>query len=84
MLVSTDVMIGRCGYYFVNHLEQRLFWLDEFNGMDFLHEVKVKYSSSLIGESFITVSRMNYFIDIEESDRSRIEILVLVGPNASI
>ena len=75
---------GRCGYYFVNHLEQRLFWLDEFNGMDFLHEVKVKYSSSLIGESFITVSRMNYFIDIEESDRSRIEILVLVGPNASM
>ena len=34
---------GRCGYYFVNHVVQRLFWLDEFNGMDFLFEIKVKY-----------------------------------------
>jgi hypothetical protein len=43
---------GRCGYYFVNHDEQRLFWLDEFNGMDFLFEVKVEYTLSLVGESF--------------------------------
>ena len=44
---------GRCGYYFVNHVGQRLFWLDEYNGMDFLIEVKVKYTPSLIGKSFI-------------------------------
>ena len=71
---------GRCGYYFVNHGEQRLFWLDKFNGMDFLYEVRVEYTPSLVGESFYSVARMNYFIDIEESDRSRNEILVLVGP----
>ena len=35
----------------MNHAEQRLFWLDEFNGMDFLFEVKVGYTtSSLVGE----------------------------------
>ena len=44
---------GRCGYYFVNNPDQRLFWLDEFNGMDFLFEVQVKYTSSLVGEFFI-------------------------------
>ena len=44
---------GNCGYYFVNHAEQRLFWLDEFNGIDFLYEVKVEYTPSLIGDSFI-------------------------------
>jgi hypothetical protein len=44
---------GRCGYYFVNHAEQRLFWLDEFDGMDFLFEVKVEYTPSLVGELFI-------------------------------
>ena len=44
---------GRCGYYFVNHAEQRLFWLDEFDGMDFLYSVKVDYAPSLVGELFI-------------------------------
>jgi hypothetical protein len=44
---------GGCGYYFVNHVEQRLFWLDEFNGMNFLFEVKVEYASSLVGEFFL-------------------------------
>ena len=44
---------GRCGYYFVNHVEQRLFWLDEYDGMEFLFEVKVEYTPSLVGESFI-------------------------------
>ena len=44
---------GECGYYFVNHAEQRLFWLDKFDGMDFLSEVKVEYTPSLVGESFI-------------------------------
>lgn len=61
---------GRCGYYFVNHAEQRLFWLDEFNGMDFLFEVKVEYTPSLVGEFFCSVARMNYFIDIEESNKA--------------
>ncbi|KAF8155634.1 hypothetical protein B0H34DRAFT_659915 [Crassisporium funariophilum] len=40
---------GKCGYYFVDHATQSLFWLDEFEGMDFLYEVKVAYSTSLIG-----------------------------------
>jgi hypothetical protein len=44
---------GRCGYYFVNHGKQRLFWLDEYEGMDFLSEVKVKYTPSLVGEVLI-------------------------------
>ena len=44
---------GKFGYYFVNHAEQRLFWLDEYNGMDFLFEDKVEYTPSLVGESFI-------------------------------
>ena len=54
---------GRCGYYFVNHVERRLFWLDEFNGMDFLYEVKVKYTSSLVGEFlFITVAMSEFYL----------------------
>lgn len=44
---------GRCGYYFVDHAEQRLFWLDEYEGRDFLFEVRVKYTPSLVGELFI-------------------------------
>ncbi|KAF8814763.1 hypothetical protein BYT27DRAFT_6959625 [Phlegmacium glaucopus] len=40
---------GRCGYYFVNHAKQCLFWLDVCNGMDFLGEVKVEYTLSHIG-----------------------------------
>ena len=71
---------GRCGYYFVNHEEQRLFWLDEYNGMGSLFKVKVEYTPSLVGKSFYSVSRMNYFTDIEVSDRSRNEGFVLVGP----
>ena len=51
----------RCGYYFVNHAEQRLFWLDEYNGMDFLFEIKAdsEYtpSESLIGEFYILLHR---------------------------
>ena len=59
---------GRCGYYFVNHVEQRLFWLDEFNGMDFLYEVKVKYTSSLVGEFlFITVAMSEFYLLILKS-----------------
>ena len=48
---------GNCGYYFVNHGEQRLFWLDDFNGMDFLFEVKAKYTPSLVGGSFILLQK---------------------------
>ena len=44
---------GRCGYCFVNHAEQRLFWLDKYGGIVFLDEVKVEYTSSLVGEFFI-------------------------------
>ncbi|KAF8805781.1 hypothetical protein BYT27DRAFT_7168984 [Phlegmacium glaucopus] len=40
---------GKCGYYFVNHAKQCLFWLDEFNGLGFLGKVKVKYTPSHIG-----------------------------------
>jgi hypothetical protein len=44
---------GRCGYYFVDHAKQRLFWLDEYEGRDFLYEVRVRYTPSLVGELFI-------------------------------
>jgi len=54
---------GRCGYYFVNHAEQRLFWLDEYEGIEFLFEVKVEYTPSLVGEFFFfCFPRMNYFL----------------------
>ena len=54
---------GNCGYYFVNHAKQCLFWLDEFDGIDFLGEVKVKYSLSLVGGSFFSNATMNCFVD---------------------
>ena len=69
----------RWGYYFVNHAEQRLFWLDEYNGMDFLFEVKVEYTVSLVGE-FLFCRNNEYFIYIEGWDRPRNESLVLVSP----
>ena len=54
---------GNCGYYFVNHAKQCLFWLDEFNGIDFLGEVRVKYTLSLVGGSFIFIVVMNCFVN---------------------
>ena len=52
---------GKCGYYFVNHAEQRLFWLDEYDGMEFLFEVKVEYTPSLVGEYFLFCSKNELF-----------------------
>lgn len=52
---------GRCGYYFVNHQQQCIFWLDEFNGMDFLYEVKIEYTPSLIGEPFISLQKRLFY-----------------------
>ncbi|CAA7270234.1 unnamed protein product [Cyclocybe aegerita] len=35
-----------CGYYFVNHARRCLFWLAEFDAIDFLAAVKVHYEPS--------------------------------------
>ena len=45
---------GKCGYYFVNHAEQRLFWLDEYDWYGILvrGRGKVEYTPSLVGEFF--------------------------------
>ena len=40
---------GRCGYYFVDHSTRCLFWLEEFNAMVFLDEVRVEFTPPLIG-----------------------------------
>ncbi|CAA7270068.1 unnamed protein product [Cyclocybe aegerita] len=39
---------GNCGYYFVNHTRKCLFWLDEFDAIDFLWAVRVSYEPSLV------------------------------------
>ncbi|KAF8884903.1 hypothetical protein CPB84DRAFT_1850531 [Gymnopilus junonius] len=38
----------RYGYYFVDHTAQCLFWLDEFDAVDFLTPVRVEYTPSLV------------------------------------
>lgn len=39
-----------CGYYFVDHGNRTLFWLDEYNIFECLAEVKVEYTSSHISK----------------------------------
>ena len=41
---------GRYGYYFVDHRTRCLFWLEKYDAMEFLAQVRVKYTPSLIGE----------------------------------
>lgn len=43
---------GRCGYYFVDHKNRCLFWLEEYDLIDSLASVRVKYTPSLVGEPF--------------------------------
>ncbi|KJA18441.1 hypothetical protein HYPSUDRAFT_45303 [Hypholoma sublateritium FD-334 SS-4] len=40
---------GRCGYYFVDHRTRCLFWLEKYDAMEFLAQVRVQYTPSLIG-----------------------------------
>ncbi|TFK34462.1 hypothetical protein BDQ12DRAFT_738201 [Crucibulum laeve] len=40
---------GRCGYYFVDHSHKSVFWLDKFDPVDLLQEVKVDFTTSHIG-----------------------------------
>ena len=41
---------GRYGYYFVDHRTRCLFWLEMYDAMEFLAQVRVKYTPSLIGQ----------------------------------
>ena len=41
---------GRCGYYFVDHAQKCIYWLDEFDARGYLDEVRVKYKPSHIGK----------------------------------
>jgi len=41
---------GRCGYYFVDHAKRCLFWLEEFDAMVFLDQVRVKFTPPLVGQ----------------------------------
>ncbi|KAF8183149.1 hypothetical protein BJ912DRAFT_976800 [Pholiota molesta] len=40
---------GRCGYYFVDHATRCLFWLEKYDAMEFLSQVRVRYTPSLVG-----------------------------------
>jgi hypothetical protein len=41
---------GRCGYYFVNHDEQCLFWLDRFDFSPFLFPLEISHTTSHVGK----------------------------------
>lgn len=41
---------GRCGYYFADHERRSLFWLDDFDALDALSEVRVLFSPSHVGK----------------------------------
>lgn len=40
---------GRCGYYFVDHSTRCLFWLEDFDAMVFLDQVRVDFTAPLVG-----------------------------------
>ncbi|KAJ3515755.1 hypothetical protein NLJ89_g1562 [Agrocybe chaxingu] len=40
---------GRCGYYFVDHTNKCLFWLDPFEFSHLLDPLKIPYTASLVG-----------------------------------
>ena len=69
---------GRCGYYFVNHPKQSLFWLDEFDGMDFLYEVRVQYTPSLISMCFILLSEWIALLTVNRIDQQMKSLYWLV------
>ena len=66
---------GRCGYYFVDHTQKCVYWLDEFDARAYLDEVRVEYTPSHIGKhpSFIHAAFRLTCI------RTHDAILVLVG-----
>lgn len=41
---------GRCGYYFVDHSARCLFWLEEFDAMALLDQVRVEFTPPLVGQ----------------------------------
>jgi hypothetical protein len=49
ILVLDARLSGRFGYYFVNHLHRRLFWLDEYDFTWCMGEVHVNHTLSSIG-----------------------------------
>jgi hypothetical protein len=42
---------GKCGYYFVDHDHQCLFWLDPFDFSHLVDQVRIQHTSGLVGES---------------------------------
>lgn len=59
LMPSNDVYLvlefrqsGRCGYYFVDHETKCLFWLEKYDAMEFLSQVRVRYTPSLVGQWF--------------------------------
>ena len=42
---------GRCGYYFVDHSNQCLFWLEPYNAFDMIDNFKIEMTLPLFGAS---------------------------------
>ena len=42
---------GRCGYYFVDHSRQCLFWLEPYNAFDMIDNFKIEMTLPLFGVS---------------------------------
>ena len=42
---------GRCGYYFVDHSNQCLFWLEPYNAFDMIDNFKIEMTPPLFGAS---------------------------------
>ncbi|KDR80105.1 hypothetical protein GALMADRAFT_92332 [Galerina marginata CBS 339.88] len=65
---------GRCGYYFVDHTHQCLFWLDEFDAMTFLDAIRVNYTRTLIRHELKSLYWLHneYFPDVRPLERGAI------------
>lgn len=69
-LVLEFRLSGRCGYYFVDHETQCLFWLDEFDAIVFLGLVRVKYTPPLVGECYRSLLVIDYWTPQNTFSRS--------------
>lgn len=69
---------GKCGYYFADHSHQCIFWLDDFDAISLVYEVKICPTTSHLGEFSFSFPLESDFIAYLSAFRPRNEVSVLV------
>lgn len=62
---------GKCGYYFADHSHQSIFWIDDFDAISLVYEVKTHPTTSHLGEFSFSFSPEINFIAYLSAFRPR-------------